>query len=52
MLVILAYKKIKNMSISYIIFELNNSYHLSITFIENVNLYFKFRSVDKLIFKF
>lgn len=42
------YNNIKNLSISYILFELNYGYHPHISFENNISSYLKFRFAKKL----
>lgn len=46
-----AYTNAKNRSISHIMFELNYGYYFCVYFKDNINLYSKSHSVDKLIRK-
>lgn len=43
-----AYNNVKNINISYILFELNYNYYFYMLYKKNVELYFKSKSKNKL----
>ena len=42
------YNNIKNIKINYIFFELNFNYYLDIFYSKNINLYYKYKSINNL----
>lgn len=47
----LAYNHAKNANIGYILFQLNCKYYLEMLYKENVNFFFKLKTVVKLLIK-
>ena len=45
------YKNIKNACNSYILFKLNYKYHFNISYKKDINFYFLFKLIDKLLVK-
>lgn len=45
------YNNIKNLSTNYLIFELNCSYYLQLFLKKDINLYYYFKTTDKLVAK-